>query len=304
MADLPAVWLNPASASPNLTTLVLYQDRPFGYFPRLSLSGVHFPHLKTLALGNFTFSHPHHQLDFFASHAATLENLYLDHPVLIYYSIYPRDRCNADGYPHRPPWDTDIPEDELSSLTAFSPRLTFADILSRIETSLPNLVRFSLGRSARYPISAYSSSDEYCHQPHPCLHPPHERIKAGVDRNMYRGCIIYRWGDPPLFRNRMREEYRRLTIPERLVLMGEATDWWEEWEDYVLEPGLQVVEDNEALAGLVRRLGLRRAERALAGGRVVSVEESTPPDDETAEETRPPDEEAEEKGGDEETGPD
>jgi len=283
MDELPRVWLSPAAASPNLTTLVLYQDRPFGFCPRLDLSGVHLPHLKTLALGNFTFSHPQHQLDFFTSHAATLENLYLDHPELIYYSIYPIDRCDTDGYPHPPPWADDIRGDDLRDLTAFSPRLTFADIFSRLESSLPNLVRFSIGRSSRYPINRYCESDEYADPPHPCLHPPHERIKPGVDIFMYRGCHISRQMGLPDFPYNMRPLYLGLTGTDQVMLMGEATDWWLDWDEYKLSTGAQVVKDNNALAGLVRTISTRKLERSLSGGRVVEVEEeeSAPPHEET-----------------------
>jgi len=55
MAELPSLWLQPAAN--NLTTLVLYQTFYFGYSPKLDLRGVHFPHLRTLALGNYVFTH-------------------------------------------------------------------------------------------------------------------------------------------------------------------------------------------------------------------------------------------------------
>lgn len=55
MDELPPLWLQPASNT--LTTLVLYQSSYFGYAPKLDLRGVHFPNLRTLAFGNYTFTH-------------------------------------------------------------------------------------------------------------------------------------------------------------------------------------------------------------------------------------------------------
>lgn len=68
-----------------LEHLTLYSDRPLGLCPALDLSAVHFPRLKSLALGNYTFCHDD-QLDWILAHGATLRELYLDNCLIIHHS--------------------------------------------------------------------------------------------------------------------------------------------------------------------------------------------------------------------------
>ncbi|CAI7650200.1 unnamed protein product [Penicillium viridicatum] len=72
---LPSVWLKPTMGS--LRKLSLYSNLYWGFYPKLSLEGIHFPNLQSLALGNFTFFEDQ-QLDWILSHSSTLEELYLD----------------------------------------------------------------------------------------------------------------------------------------------------------------------------------------------------------------------------------
>ncbi|KAK2737101.1 hypothetical protein FQN55_001313 [Onygenales sp. PD_40] len=79
-SQIPFFWLKPASST--LRHLALYSGDNFGFNPKLNFRGVHFPHLESLALGNFCFFCDS-QLDWILSHRSTLRELYLDHcPIL------------------------------------------------------------------------------------------------------------------------------------------------------------------------------------------------------------------------------
>lgn len=80
-ASLSATWLAPTAS--NLENLTLYFDHYVGYCPLLDLRTLHLPRLKTLALGNMIFSHDW-QLDWFLSHSATLEELYMDDCAILF----------------------------------------------------------------------------------------------------------------------------------------------------------------------------------------------------------------------------
>ncbi|KAF2874779.1 hypothetical protein BDV95DRAFT_563582 [Massariosphaeria phaeospora] len=69
------LWLKPLQ--PQLIHLTLYADAYWGVWPYIELRGIYFPNLKSLALGNFTIAHDW-QIDWLASHGATLEELILD----------------------------------------------------------------------------------------------------------------------------------------------------------------------------------------------------------------------------------
>ncbi|KAH3539717.1 hypothetical protein KXV64_006793 [Aspergillus fumigatus] len=55
----------------------------FGFRPKLDLSQIHFPRLKSLVLGNFTFFQDS-QLEWILSHGATLSELSLDDCMILY----------------------------------------------------------------------------------------------------------------------------------------------------------------------------------------------------------------------------
>lgn len=74
MTELPQLWLQPARE--NLTSLALHMDDFWGYVPKVDFRSLHFPKLKKLELGNYTFSHDW-QLEWILSHQA-LEELILD----------------------------------------------------------------------------------------------------------------------------------------------------------------------------------------------------------------------------------
>ncbi|KAE8168323.1 hypothetical protein BDV40DRAFT_284312 [Aspergillus tamarii] len=80
-AEMPSAWLKPTMGS--LEQLTLYCDNYWGFFPKVDLKGIHFPRLKTLALGNFGFVQDS-QVEWIMSHAATLTELYLDDCTILY----------------------------------------------------------------------------------------------------------------------------------------------------------------------------------------------------------------------------
>lgn len=80
-SELPSIWLSPSMAT--LEHLALYNNLPFGIYPRLDLSTIHFPRLQSLALGNYTYRHDI-QISWILSHGPTLRELYLDNCKILY----------------------------------------------------------------------------------------------------------------------------------------------------------------------------------------------------------------------------
>ncbi|KAH9225019.1 hypothetical protein DL95DRAFT_378681, partial [Leptodontidium sp. 2 PMI_412] len=80
--ELAETWLKPAQ--PNLTSLTLHADVLWGYIPECDLRSVHFPNLRKLELGLYTFSHDW-QLDWICSHT-TLQVLIMDRCSIVSYA--------------------------------------------------------------------------------------------------------------------------------------------------------------------------------------------------------------------------
>lgn len=68
---------------PTLRHLTLYSDLRYGFYPILDFTRIHFPHLNTLALGNYAFA-DNSQLSWILSHGATLTELCLDDCTILY----------------------------------------------------------------------------------------------------------------------------------------------------------------------------------------------------------------------------
>lgn len=75
------MWLKPAMS--NLRHLTIYSSLYFGYYPKLSFTGLYFPQLRTLSFGNLCFIDDS-QLDWILSHGSTLTELYLDDCAILY----------------------------------------------------------------------------------------------------------------------------------------------------------------------------------------------------------------------------
>ncbi|CEL10347.1 hypothetical protein ASPCAL13468 [Aspergillus calidoustus] len=139
-SELPSFWLKPTMS--NLEHLTLYSSLYFGFYPICDLRDIHFPRLKTLALGNHTFIHDS-QLEWILSHGSTLTELYLDDCVIVWEAaIYHRD-CGPTLLP-REDFRThpDLP-DQL--YTTYDKR--WVDYFRAFEKGLPNLRHFRFGHS-------------------------------------------------------------------------------------------------------------------------------------------------------------
>lgn len=123
----------------------------FGYSPKLDLRGVHFPSLRTLALGNYTFTHDW-QLDWLSSHSSTLENLYLDDCIVVYYAKLYDCKVDSEGYPIvRHGGNTDLLGPRVfGSYESRFIDLTWARILHHLRAHLTSLRHFRIGKSTRW----------------------------------------------------------------------------------------------------------------------------------------------------------
>ncbi|KAL4908351.1 hypothetical protein BDW74DRAFT_166097 [Aspergillus multicolor] len=140
-AELPDVWLRPALS--NLQHLTLYSSIYIGFFPKCDFRDLHFPRLRSLALGNHTFIHDS-QLQWILSHAATLRELYLDDCAIIHEAAIEADKQEStlldpssfSPHPHLP--DTAV-------YTSYTTR--WADYFRAFKETLVNLRDFRFGHA-------------------------------------------------------------------------------------------------------------------------------------------------------------
>lgn len=138
MAELPTIWL--AHTTSNLTSLKLYSDSYFGYRPKLDLRNTRFVALKSLAFGNYTFTH-NWQLEWILSHSSTLEKLYLDDcPILYHVLVY--DDVDSEGYPANPTQSTFT---AYNGKNVWSYKARWHQYFERIQSGLPKLREFRIG---------------------------------------------------------------------------------------------------------------------------------------------------------------
>ncbi|CAI6334267.1 unnamed protein product [Periconia digitata] len=158
----PQTFLKPAMG--NLQRLVLYSDILFGFFPRLDLRDVHFPNLKSLCFGYYVFAQDS-QFDWITSHAATLQELYMDDCSILYSIAHTIPGwLGEDGFPleHPPntsecygrsftPWEEEDLNDEVDEkLKLVNYPTRWFDIFSRFQKELPRLRRFAFGKSKQW----------------------------------------------------------------------------------------------------------------------------------------------------------
>lgn len=125
----------------SLQKLSLYSSLYWGFCPQANLEGIHFPNLKSLTLGNFSF-YDDKQLDWILSHS-TLQELYLDDcPVLFYITVfdteYELSRCPIAKS------DMQRNKNDDRRLDYIYPR-RWHDYFTAIETGLPHLREFGFG---------------------------------------------------------------------------------------------------------------------------------------------------------------
>lgn len=133
-----------------LQELVLYSDIPFGFIPRIDLSSIHFPNLRSLTLGHFSFSHKL-EFDWIVSHSATLRSLSLDHCFIIpKIEFLSRGWLDEDGYPNQNS-ATFNPEIQNNEVAIPARYVTYATrwhhIFDRFTDELQSLRHFRFGTS-------------------------------------------------------------------------------------------------------------------------------------------------------------
>lgn len=134
-------WLRPLKTQ--LTHLTLSCNTYWGIYPRWEPAELHFPHLKSLAFGNWTIAFDW-QLDFIISHGKTLEQLALINcPILHALRLSLRQSNNTwqlplGGTGRGPPPTND-----------FFPGLRWHTVLSQFKTELPKLRHFTMARGPK-----------------------------------------------------------------------------------------------------------------------------------------------------------
>ncbi|EEP80581.1 predicted protein [Uncinocarpus reesii 1704] len=145
--QLPSDWLSPTKST--LEHLTLYSNQPFGLFPKLDLSSIHFPRLKSLALGQYEFFHDD-QLDWIISHGPTLRELYLDNCIILHAIVYSEWE---QGHLHRyhpsalsGKWD-EVERSLDPRTTRYIYTTRWHDYFAMFRTGLPLLQHFRIGKS-------------------------------------------------------------------------------------------------------------------------------------------------------------
>ncbi|KAF7882074.1 hypothetical protein EAF00_011590 [Botryotinia globosa] len=132
--ELPSIWLAPCAD--NLTSLTIHCIHWWGYFPKCDWRDVHFPKLKKLELGNYTFSHDW-QLDWILSHGETLEVLKLDDcPILA--GIRHLGDLDDENYAMTPMGNGGEP-------TIWHYKTKWADYFKKMQNNLPKLRLLQVG---------------------------------------------------------------------------------------------------------------------------------------------------------------
>ncbi|KAL4936732.1 hypothetical protein BDV06DRAFT_86642 [Aspergillus oleicola] len=149
-SELPSVWLKPCLA--NLEHLTLYSTLYAGFFPKCDFRGLHFPRLKSLALGNHVFIHDS-QLDWILSHSSTLSELYLDDCGIVWEAaVYGEFEFDEDTYTRTLlPKESFKPHPHLPShklYYAYSSR--WADYFRAFKDKLPVLRHFRYGHGPEW----------------------------------------------------------------------------------------------------------------------------------------------------------
>ena len=138
--SLPGQWLKPLQSQ--LTHLTLYAGQMhWGFWPFCDLRGIHFPALKSLALGNWTIVHEW-QIDWLLSHGSTLEELILDECPIVT-ALRMSDKQIKLYWPDLPNlWTNRFGDGHYFKEVS----IRWHHVLPRFQTSLPHLGRFAMGR--------------------------------------------------------------------------------------------------------------------------------------------------------------
>ncbi|KAL1619662.1 hypothetical protein SLS54_006599 [Diplodia seriata] len=224
----------------NLTTLVLYQSFYFGYSPKLDLRGLRIPSLRTLALGNYVFTHDW-QLEWLSDHSSSLENLFLDDCIVVSYAKLYDCQIDSDGYPiiqRR----RGTPRGHRVRNYKFIDQ-TWSRIFHHIRTQLTSLRHFRTGTSTRW-MGRYDDR----HYFHPS---EYEDLTIGLYDDRYQ---IFDMGIGPCqYTDRFpRGLNGHLDFHER---DGKGTVDGDKWWAFVQRLEEQGREDRDALVELLNAIG-------------------------------------------------
>lgn len=149
--ELQKYWLEPVSE--RLTYLSLYATEMYwGYYPRCHLP--RFPSLKTLNLGNMSFTHDE-QLDWILSHAEKLQKLVLDDCPIIVGARPCEETFGPDRHVIRDP----TPERANDKGPAWKYEARWHSHFDKIRVGLPNLTRFAYGFGPWDQHAAFDTAD-------------------------------------------------------------------------------------------------------------------------------------------------
>lgn len=132
----------------SLQKLSLYSSFYWGFYPKVNLDGVHFPHLKSLALGQFSFVDDK-QLDWILAHSSTLQELYLDDCAILA-GVDIHDFQLESLQCQIPESDMQLKEEDGLRKFRYAYPRRWHDYFSSIQEGLPNLREFSFGVSASW----------------------------------------------------------------------------------------------------------------------------------------------------------
>jgi hypothetical protein len=158
---LPQRWLKPMQSQ--LTHLTLYSSQcEWGFWPPSDLREVHFPVLKSIALGNWTIVHEW-QIDWLLSHGQTLEELILDECPIVT-ALMMGDKPAKLHWPDLPILWTNKRFGTGYYFKEFS--LRWHHVLPRFQSSMPLLRHFAMGRGD---WSAHTMFEDRYHMKPKCL---------------------------------------------------------------------------------------------------------------------------------------
>lgn len=145
---LTTTWLKPLQAQ--LTHLTLHCNTYWGIYPRWQPNDLHFPHLKSLALGKWTIANDW-QINFITSHGQTLEQLIFTRcPIMHALRLTRRQEHNL--------WQERLPPTSRGGppTTNHFSDLRWYTVLPQLASGLPKLKHFSMGRNPIDKFDFYS----------------------------------------------------------------------------------------------------------------------------------------------------
>lgn len=143
--DLLEYWLKPVQR--NLVHLKLESICYWGWIPKCDLRGIHFPKLKSLELGEMTFTHDW-QLAWIISHGETLTKLNLRQCSIVH-DIWIAHTLDSENYPvhvlgERLDWDQLSAENDVKWC---GNRARWNEYFGKLTSGLPHLQHLKVGNS-------------------------------------------------------------------------------------------------------------------------------------------------------------